>query len=110
VARKGLLGFNREELRLIRLSGEENAGGIAALGKALLLLERIGMDLVHKEEQALTRYMLQRMAQVPGLKIYGIKEPDSPGFSHKIGVVIFTLGKMMSNQTAKELAFRAELG
>jgi len=110
VARKGMLDFNTTELELIRSSGEENAGGIAALGKALLLLQRIGMDLIHKEEQALTRYMLQRMAQVPGLKIYGIKESDSPRFSHKIGVVIFTLGKMMSNQTAKELALQSGIG
>ena len=110
VARKGLLNFSASELELIRFSGEENAGGIAALGKALLLLQRIGMDQIHKEEQELTRYLLQRMAQIPGLIIYGVKDPDSPRFGHKIGVVIFTLGKMMSNQTAKELALQSGIG
>jgi selenocysteine lyase/cysteine desulfurase len=40
VVRKGLLNFSPEELELIRSSGEENAVGIVALGKALVLLQR----------------------------------------------------------------------
>jgi len=110
VARKGLLGFNREELELIRLSGEENAGGIAALGKSLLLLQRIGMDLIHQEEQALTRYMLQGLAGIPGIRIFGIKDPNSPQFGQKIGVVVFTLGNMLSNRTATKLALQSGIG
>jgi selenocysteine lyase/cysteine desulfurase len=55
-------------------SGEENAGGIAGLGKALLLLQRIGTDLIQKEEQELTAYALHCMAQVTGMKIHGIKD------------------------------------
>ena len=45
VVRKGLLKFNTTEIELIQSSGEENAGGIAALGKALIFLQKIGMDL-----------------------------------------------------------------
>ena len=55
LARKGLLRFGPAELEVIRSSGEENAVGIAALGKALLLLQRIGLDVIREEEQALTR-------------------------------------------------------
>ena len=110
VARKGLLNFSGEELELIRSSGEENAGGIAALGKSLLLLQRIGMDLIHQEEQALTSRMLRGLAGIPGIRIYGIKDPDSPQFSQKIGVVVFTLGRMMSNRTATELALQSGIG
>ena len=110
VARKGLLGFNLEEQELIRLSGEENTGGIAALGKSLLLLQRIGMDLIHQEEQALTSRMLRGMAGIPGIKIFGIKDPDLPEFSQKIGVIVFTLSKMMSNRTATELALQSGIG
>ena len=54
VARKGLLNFSPAELEQIRSSGEENVGGIAALGKALVLLQRIGLDVIQEEEQALT--------------------------------------------------------
>ena len=43
VFRKGMLNFSHAELELIRSSGEENVVGIAALGKALVLLQRIGL-------------------------------------------------------------------
>ncbi len=50
VGRRGLLSFSPSELEIIRSSGEENAGGIAALGKALVLLQRIGLNLIREEE------------------------------------------------------------
>jgi len=49
IVRKGLPGFSSAETELIRSSGEENPGGIAALGKALNLLQRIGLDLIREE-------------------------------------------------------------
>ena len=91
VARKGLLSFSPAELELIQSSGEENVGGIAALGKALVLLQRIGLDVIQEEEQALTARALRGLAQIPGLKIYGIKDPDSPRFAQKGGVIVFDL-------------------
>ncbi len=75
LARKGLLNFSPDEMDLIRSSGEENAGGIAALGKALVLLQRIGLDVIQEEEQTLTARALLGMGRVPGLTIYGISEP-----------------------------------
>ena len=110
LARKGLLSFNSAELALIRSSGEENVGGIAALGKALLLLRRIGMDVIQAEEQALTARALAGMAQVPGLKLYGVKDPDSPRFAQKGGVIAFDLGNMLPSRVAKELAERGGIG
>jgi len=110
VFRKGLLNFSSIEMEMIQLSGEENAAGIAALGKALVILQRIGMDLIHEEEQTLTARALRGMAQIPGLTIYGVKNPDSPGFAHKIGVIVFGLKNMMANQVAKELALRSGIG
>ncbi|OFY48931.1 MAG: hypothetical protein A2W85_14795 [Bacteroidetes bacterium GWF2_41_31] len=110
VAGKGLLHFNTEELELIQLSGEENAGGIAALGKALVLLQRIGMDLIREEEQALTRRAMQGMTHIPGLEIYGTKNPDSPGFNHKVGVIVFNIKNKMPNRVAKQLALQGGIG
>ena len=110
LARKGLLSFSSAELAPIRSSGEENAVGIAALGKALLLLQRIGLDVIREEEQALTARALVGMAQVPGLKLYGIKDPDSPRFAQKGGVIAFDLGNMLPSRVAKELAERGGIG
>jgi len=110
VVRKGLLHFSSAELELIRSSGEENVGGIAALGKVLVLLQRIGMDLIHEEEQALTGRVLRGMAQINNLEIYGIKDPDSPEFTHKAGVIPFALMNKMATQVGKELAFYGGIG
>ncbi len=110
LARKGLLHFSSAELELIQSSGEENAGGIAALGKALVLLQRIGLDVIQAEEQALTARALRGLAGIPGLRIYGIKEPDSPRFAQKGGVIVFGMKDIAPNRVAKELAGRGGIG
>ncbi len=110
LVRKGLLHFSPTELELIQSSGEENVGGIAALGKALVLLQRIGLDLIQEEEQALTGRALRGLAQIPGLTMYGINDPDSPRFAQKGGVIVFRLQGIMANRVAKELAERGGIG
>ena len=110
IVRKGLLHFSSAELDLIRSSGEENVGGIAALGKALVLLQRIGFDVIQKEEQALTGRALRGLAQIPGLTVFGINDPDSPQFAHKGGVIVFRVEGLMANRVAKELAERGGIG
>lgn len=107
VVKKGLLNFNTAELLMIKASGEENPGGIAALGKSLILLKRIGMELIQEEEQAITKQTLLGLARINGIKIYGIHDPTSPGFANKAGVIVFTVKGFMSDKVAKELA---ELG
>jgi selenocysteine lyase/cysteine desulfurase len=108
--RKGLLKFKPSEMELINTSGEENAVGIAALGKALLLLQRIGMDLIKEEENELTKRALTGLSNVPGLTIYGVKHPESPRLALKGGVIAFTLKGRMAPAVAKELAEKAGIG
>ena len=110
VARKGLLNFNKPELELIQSSGEENTGGIAALGKALVLIQRIGFDVIQEEEQTLTRQILRGLSQIKGIRIYGIKDPFSAMFVHKGGVVVFTMKGKASSSVANELAERFGIG
>ena len=109
-ARKGFLNFNPAELRQIQSYGEENTGGIAALGKSLLILKRIGMEVIREEEKILTRHTLNGLANIDGLRIYGVKDPDSPRFSQKGGVIVFTIKGLMSDKVAKELAIRGGIG
>ncbi len=110
VARKELLSFSPDELRLIRASGEENVGGIAALGKALVLLQRIGLDVIQEEEQALTRRALLGLAQVPGLRLHGTRDPDSPRFALRGGVIAFDLKGRLPSRVARALAERGGIG
>jgi selenocysteine lyase/cysteine desulfurase len=106
VARKGLLQFSPDELQRIQQSGEENVGGIAALGKALALLRQIGMEVVQEEEQSLTAQALSGMGQIPGVEVYGIKDPGAPAFAHKGGVIAFSVNDTMAGPVAEALAAR----
>ena len=108
--RKGLLAFNDAELELIRSSGEENVGGIAALGKALLLMQRIGMDVIKADEQLLTAKLLRGLAKIPGIKIHGLKDPESQGFPNKLGVIVFDPKNKMPSRVAKQIALQGGIG
>jgi selenocysteine lyase/cysteine desulfurase len=110
IVKKGLLTFSSEELELIRSSGEENAAGIAGLGKAFVVLQRIGMEVIREEEQSLTKRMLQGMKQINGLRLYGNKDPDSPRFGQKVSVIVFSLKGIMPNRLAEELALQGGIG
>jgi selenocysteine lyase/cysteine desulfurase len=110
MARKGLLNFSPDELKTIKSSGEENPGGIAALGKALILLQKISLDLIQKEEQELTVLLLNGMRKIAGLTIYGVKNSESPRFTSKLGVIVFGIKNMMPNRVASELAYRSGIG
>jgi len=110
IARKGLLHFDGQQMALIQSSGEENLAGIASLGKALVLLKRIGMDVVYQEEQSLTKLTLQGMSKIKKLQVYGIKDHESTSFKNKMGVIVFSIGNIMPFKIARELAFRNGIG
>lgn len=105
VARRSLLNFSDEQLRRIEASGEENRGGIAALGKAIDLLNRIGMDVISKEESALTHYALTSLKAIEGIKIHGISDPESQALSSKTGVISFSIKGFWPDKISRELAY-----
>ncbi len=110
VARKGLLAFGPDDAGAIRSAGEENIGGIAALGKALVLLRRIGMDVIQAHEQALTARALTGLARVPGVRVLGVTDPASPSFAGKGGVIPFNLKGHLAHTVARRLAARGGIG
>ena len=110
VAKRDLLTFSPDEMLKIRESGEENTAGIAALGKSLVLLQRVGMDIISEEEQSLTKKALKGLAQINGLTVYGLKDPDSPSIACKGGVIIFGIKGVMPDAVAKKLALYSGVG
>ena len=104
IIRKGLLNFKPEELVQINSSGEENVVGIAAMGKALSIIQKIGFDIIMQEEQDLTRKALAGLSGVNGIKIYGISNPETPLFYQRGGVISFSFKGLMPDVVAKELA------
>jgi cysteine desulfurase/selenocysteine lyase len=61
------------------------AGGIG-FGAAVDYLQNIGMDKVREHEIQMTRYAMNVMSEIPGLRIYGPKSVDERG-----GVVSFNI-------------------
>jgi selenocysteine lyase/cysteine desulfurase len=110
LARKGLLAFDPSEMQRIHASGEENVGGIAALAKALDLLRRVGFATIQEKEQALTKRALAGLAKLPRVKVHGIKDPDSPRFAQKGGVIVFDMKGMLPGRMARALAERGGIG
>jgi selenocysteine lyase/cysteine desulfurase len=68
------------------------------------------MDLIRNEEQVLTGRILRGLAQVEGITVYGIKDPESPAFDRKGGVIVFAMKGLMSNSLARELAVEGGIG
>ena len=110
VARKGLFNFDPAERVKIESSGEENVIGIAAIGKAMLLLQRVGMDVIEDEERALTQRALQGLAGIPGISVYGLRDPLSPRFQDRGGIIVFELNSVPHNLAAKELGEQRGIG
>jgi cysteine desulfurase/selenocysteine lyase len=70
------------------------------LGAAVDYLSQLGIDRVRAHEQALTAYMLERLATVPGLRVVGPPEAERRG-----GLASFTIDGIHPHDVA-ELADR----
>ena len=70
------------------------------LGAAVDYLSQLGIDRVRAHEQALTAYMLERLATVPGLRVAGPPEAERRG-----GLASFTIDGIHPHDVA-ELADR----
>lgn len=66
-------------------AGSPNTIGAIALAAAVAQLEAIGMDNVALHEADLTTYMLTRLAQIPGVRIFGDRNPANA--ADRLGVV-----------------------
>ncbi|MBV8171374.1 MAG: SufS family cysteine desulfurase [Candidatus Eremiobacteraeota bacterium] len=70
------------------------AVGLAA---AVRYLEAVGMERIHQYELSLAGYALERLAQVPAVKLYG------PPMSDRTGVISMTVGDIHAHDLASIL-------
>jgi cysteine desulfurase / selenocysteine lyase len=70
-------------------AGVPNMAQAVGLGAALDYLTALGMKNVHNHEVTLTQYLIDKLLQVPDLKIVGPVDLDSRG-----GTVSFTVGEI----------------
>ncbi len=68
-------------------AGTPNIAGAVGLGAAVDYLSGVGMDAVAAHERALLAYALERLGEIPGIRIFG-----PPSVEDRSGVVPFTLG------------------
>jgi cysteine desulfurase/selenocysteine lyase len=66
-------------------AGSPNVVGAVALAKALLSLQEIGMDALAEHEARLTSRLLDKLAQMDGVRVFGISDPARA--HEKVGVV-----------------------
>ena len=66
-------------------AGTPDYVGTTAMAKALDYVSAIGMDNIAAHEHELTTYAMQRMKEIPGMRIFGEAE-------HKGGVISFLVG------------------
>lgn len=110
IVKKEHIHIDHFELEKIRSSGEENIVGIAALGKAITLLQRIGMNIIEDMEKELVHRLLKDLSGMNGIEIFGIRDPNSKKLDQKGGVVSFSMKGVPHNLAAKELAEQGGIG
>ncbi len=67
------------------------------LGAAVDYLESIGMEAIAAHEREMTEYALERLEEVPGVRVYG------PAAEHKGGVVSFVMKNIHPHDVAQIL-------
>lgn len=66
-------------------AGTPDYVGSHALAVALDYVDSIGMDKIHAHEQALTRYAMQQMSQIEGIRLYGTSEGKDAVMAFNVG-------------------------
>ena len=87
-------------------AGTQNIAGAIGLGEAIKYLEKIGLENIADWEKQLTNYALEKLKEVPGIKIY------NPGSDKSAGIISFSLGKIHPHDVSallneKGIAIRA---
>ena len=70
-------------------AGTPNIADVIGFAEAIKYLEKIGMENIRKHELELTKYALEEMKKIPGITLYGTKEPEKRG-----GVVSFNFNSV----------------
>ena len=73
-------------------AGTQNIAGVLGMGVAIDYIQNIGLENIHRHELELKEYALEKLKEVPNLKIYNENS--------KSGIVIFNLDKIFSQDTA----------
>jgi cysteine desulfurase/selenocysteine lyase len=97
IRRVTLDGFSTNDAPYKFEAGTPAIAEAIGFGAAIDYLENLGMDRVHAHEQELIQYAMERLEEVPGVRVYG------PGAAAKGGVASFTFEGVHPHDVAQIL-------
>ncbi|MDZ4765760.1 MAG: cysteine desulfurase [Chloroflexota bacterium] len=97
ISRVRLEGSTWNDLPYKFEAGTPSIAEAIGLGAAVDYLTALGLENIHQHEQALTAYALDRLSEVPGLRLYG---PDA---AKKGAVAAFSLDDIHAHDIAQML-------
>jgi selenocysteine lyase/cysteine desulfurase len=89
-------------------AGSPNVVGAVAMAVAAQVLMDVGVDKIAAHEHELLTYSLQRLRDVPGIRIYG--EADPACAQEKVGVIPFNLQGISHFLVAAILGYEGGIG
>ena len=97
IRRVTLKGFTPNDVPYKFEAGTPAIAEAVGLGAAVDFLDGLGMPAVHAHEAGITEYALERLSEVPGLKVYG------PPASERGGVASFSMAEAHPHDVAQIL-------
>ncbi len=89
-------------------AGSPNVVGAVAMAVAARTLMEVGMEAVAAHEEHLIAYALERLRDVPGIRLYG--ETDPARAHEKVGVIPFNIDGVSHFLTAAILGYEGGIG
>ncbi len=97
IKRVTLKGFDHKELPHKFEAGTPAIAEAIGLGAAVEYLSNIGLEAIFTHEQEIISYTLERLEEIPGVRVYG------PAAPHKGGIAAFTLDGVHAHDVAQVL-------
>ncbi|MRR37869.1 aminotransferase class V-fold PLP-dependent enzyme [bacterium] len=79
-------------------SGTPNTIGIAGLGSGVRFIRETGIETIRRKEQALTSRILAGLESIPGIRIYGVRDPG-----RQTAIVSFSLAGLSPSDIVFQL-------
>jgi selenocysteine lyase/cysteine desulfurase len=89
-------------------AGSPNVIGALALAESLKYFSEIGMSTIAAHEAELTRYALENLLALPGVRVYGSTDLDQ--VENRVGAIPFQVEGMAHGKVAAILGFEGGIG